>query len=225
MSTIVVFCPNLVGDTVMATPAIRALRHANPKARLIAVVKPQVAATLDGNPWLDDLVRFDPKARDSRFRTFAALKQLRAQRADLAVLFPNSFRSALLAFASGARRRVGYARGGRGHLLTDRLVVPLDAAGQRLPVPAVEYYLALVRHLGCPVSSVRPELFTTPADEAAADEAWSRLGLVGDRPVVCLNTGGAFGPAKSWPEPYFATLARRLVSESGVTRACGLRAE
>ena len=216
MSTIVVFCPNLVGDTVMATPAIRALRHAHPRARLVGVVKPQVAPTLDGNPWLDDLIRFDPKSRDRGFRTCAALARLRGERADLAVLFPNSFRSALLAFASGARRRVGYARGGRGRLLTDRLTVPRDQEGERLPVPAVEYYLALVRSLGCPVSSLRPELFTTADDEAAADRAWSRLGLTADRPVVCFNTGGAFGPAKIWPEPYFSVLARRLVTETGV---------
>jgi heptosyltransferase II len=216
MSTIIVFCPNLVGDTVMATPAIRALRQANPQSRLVGVVKPPIAATLDGNPWLDDLIRFDPKASDHRFRTFAALQHLRNERADLAVLLPNSFRSALLAFASGARRRVGYDRGGRGRLLTDRLTVPRDAQGERLPVPAVEYYLALVRHLGCPVSSLRPELFTTRDDEAAADRAWLHLGLSADRPVVCLNTGGAFGPAKSWPEPYFSALARRLVTETGV---------
>ncbi len=216
MSTIIVFCPNLVGDTVMATPAIRALRQANPMARLVGVVKPPIAGTLDGNPWLDKFIRFDPKASDRRFRTFAALQHLRNERADLAVLLPNSFRSALLAFASGARRRVGYDRGGRGRLLTDRLTVPRDAQGERLPVPAVEYYLALVRHLGCPVSSLRPELFTTRDDEAAADRAWLHLGLSADRPVVCLNTGGAFGPAKSWPEPYFSALARRLVTETGV---------
>ena len=67
------------------------------------------------------------------------------------------------------------------------------------------------------------ELFTTPSDEAAADAAWDRLGLATDRPVVCLNTGGAFGPAKSWPNRYFAELARRLVEEAGasVLVVCG----
>jgi heptosyltransferase-2 len=53
------------------------------------------------------------------------------------------------------------------------------------------------------------------ADEQAADRAWSELGLSG-APVVCLNTGGAFGPAKSWPSEYFGILARRLVDEKGV---------
>jgi heptosyltransferase-2 len=221
--TFLVFCPNLVGDTVMATPALRALRRAYPDERIVGVIKPHVAPTLDGNPWLDALVRFDPRARDRGHRTLAAWSRLRAERADVAVLLPNSFRSALLAIAAGARRRVGYARGGRGVLLTDRLAVPRDADGRRKPVPAVESYLALVRRLGCRVDSVRPELFTTPDDEAAADRAWARLGLAGDRPVVCLNTGGAFGPAKSWPSPYFATLARRLAVEAGarVLVVCG----
>ena len=221
--TIVVFCPNLVGDTVMATPAIRSIRDANPTARLVGVIKPHVAPTLDGNPWFDALVRFDPKARDRRHRTLGALKLLRAEGAELAVLLPNSVRSALLAFASGIPRRVGYARGGRGVLLTDRLTVPRQPDGRRKIVPAVEYYLAIARHLGYRVDSVRPELATTADDEAAADAAWAALGLGSDRPVVCLNTGGAFGPAKSWPEPYFSALARRLADEAGarVLVVCG----
>lgn len=214
--TIVVFCPNLVGDTVMATPAIRTLRKAHPAARLVGVIKPHVAPTLDGNPWFDALIHLDPKARDPRHRTLGALALLRAERAELAVLMPNSIRSALIAFAAGITRRVGYARGGRGVLLTDRLAVAREADGQRKVVPAVEYYLALVRHLGCRVESIRPELATTADDEAAADLAWTTLNLRSEKPVVCINTGGAFGPAKNWPEPYFAELARRLATTAGV---------
>ena len=213
---IVVFCPNLVGDTVMATPALRALRRGYPGARLIGVIKPHVAPTLDGTPWLDEIIGFDPASRNRSARTAAVWNRLRRERADLAVLFPNSFRSALLAWSSGIARRVGYARGGRGVLLTDRLPVTRDATGARLPMPAVEYYLALVRRLGCPVDSVRPELATTLADEDEAAEACETLGLTDDAPIVCLNTGGAFGPAKSWPVASFVSLARRLVMEAEV---------
>jgi heptosyltransferase-2 len=213
---IVVFCPNLVGDTVMATPALRALRNGFPGARIVGVIKPHVAPTLDGNPWLDELMLFDPRSRDPELRVLATVAKLRAERAEIALLLPNSFRAALLAFAAGMRQRVGYARAGRGALLTAHLSVARDQQGRRLPVPAVEYYLALARLLGCRVDSVRPELFTTPDDESAAERAWSSLGLLADRPVVCLNTGGAFGPAKSWPTPSFAALARRLVHELGV---------
>lgn len=213
---LVVFCPNLIGDTVMATPVLRALRSGYPEATLLGVIKPHVAPTLDGTAWLDGLIRFDPNARDPAHRTRAVRSRLRAERAEVAVLLPNSFRSALLAWSAGIPRRVGYARGGRGVFLTDRLTVPRDDAGRRLPVPAVDYYLALVRKLGVRVDSNRTELATTSDDEAAADRAWSALGLTPDRPVVCLNTGGAFGPAKSWPVSSFSALARRLVEVTGV---------
>ncbi len=216
-STVLVFCPNLVGDTVMATPAFHALREGFAGSRIVAVVRPKVAPTLDGGPWFDDRVGFDPRSGRPEERAGAVLRRLRAERADLAVLFPNSFRSALMAWRSGARRRVGYARGGRGFLLTDRLVVPRDDRGQIRPSPIVDYYREIPRALGCSVDGPRIELFTTPEDEAAADRAWARLGLPRSGPVVCLNTGGAFGPAKSWPAEHFADLARRLVDESGVS--------
>jgi heptosyltransferase II len=220
---IAVFAPNLIGDTVMATPTLRALRAGYPGAEIAVVIKPHVAPTLDAAPWIDRVIAFAPNAKDPANRSAALLRTLRTGRFDLAVLMPNSFRSALMARLGGARRRVGYARGGRGLLLTDRLTPPKDARGDFTPTPIVEYYLALARHLGCPVESVRLELFTTEADEHAADAAWNRLNLSGTQPVVCLNTGGAFGPAKSWPTGHFATLSRRLVDEAGasVLVVCG----
>ena len=56
---IAVFCPNLIGDTVMATPAFRALRRGFSDARLTAIIKPRVWPTLEGTSWFDELIRFD----------------------------------------------------------------------------------------------------------------------------------------------------------------------
>lgn len=213
---IAVFSPNLIGDTVMATPAFRALRTGFPGASMTLVVKPGVAPTLDGSSWFDDRILYDAKSKDARYRTWFVVRQLRSRRFDLAILFPNSIRSSIVAWLGGAKRRVGYARDARGLLLTDRLTPPRDSSGNRLPTPAVEYYLAIARRLGCPVESTRPRLFTTDSDRQSADEAWERLGLPPGARVVCLNTGGAFGPAKSWPTEHFADLARRLAEELGV---------
>jgi heptosyltransferase-2 len=213
---IAVFCPNLIGDTVMATPTFRALRRGFPGAELSSVIRPQVAPTLDGTDWFDERVLFDHRSEDAGQRMVSVVRQLRQSRFDLAVLLPNSFRSALVSRLAGIRRRLGYERHGRGILLTDVLHHTVDAVGRRLPSPIVDTYLNLARHLGCPVESNRLELATTPADEAAADRAWAELGLTGVEPVVCLNTGGAFGPAKNWPTEHFADLARRLVEQSGV---------
>jgi heptosyltransferase-2 len=213
---IAVFCPNLIGDTVMATPAFRALRLGLPDARLTAIIKPRVWPTLEGTSWFDELIHFDSASTDRGERMVPVVRRLRRARFDVAVLFPNSIRSAWIAWLADIPRRVGYVRHGRGLLLTDRLHYPRDAAGRRLPTPIVESYLKLARRLGCPVDYVRTELATTCDDEAAADGAWSRLGLDSGKRVVCFNTGGAFGPAKTWPSTHFARLALRLADEAGV---------
>ena len=87
---------------------------------LIGVIKPQVAPTLDGSPWFDDRIFFDHRSSNRRSPhrrwSFAGCA---ASGFDLAVLLPNSFRLGLVAWLAGIPERVGYARHGRGCLLTD----------------------------------------------------------------------------------------------------------
>jgi len=220
---IAVFCPSLIGDTVMATPTFRALRREFPDAKLTAILKPNVAPVLDGTVWFDETIMFHPRAKHRDQRTPALMKRLRADRPDAAVLLPNSMRTAWISWRAGVPRRVGYDRYGRGLLLTDRPQPPRDESGGLLPFPAVEYYLALARVLGCRGVEPQLELATTPTDEAAADAACQALGIDPGRDLICLNNGGAFGPAKSWPNGYFAFLARRLADEMGasVVVLCG----
>jgi heptosyltransferase-2 len=179
-------------------------------------MKPTVADTLENGPWFDEVLLFDPSSRRPDLGMNSLLRRLRSCRYDLAVLLPNSFRSAAIACLAGIPRRVGYARGWRNFLLTDRLPPPRAADGTRLPTPAITYYLDITRHLNCRVDSVKTELYTTAADEHAADLVWSHFGLPWDKSVVCLNTGGAFGPAKNWPTEHFSALARHLAVEAGV---------
>jgi heptosyltransferase-2 len=220
---IAVFCPNLIGDTVMATPTFRAVRQHFPDSWITAIVRPSVAPVLSGSLWFDEIVISYHGSNRYDQRTAGVVRRLRQARHDLAILLPNSFRVALTAWMAGIPQRIGYVRYGRGILLTDRLAPLRDAAGKLRPTPIVEYYLALARALGCESRSLQLELATTPDDEAAADMAWSNLGLGNLEPVVCLNTGGAFGPAKSWPNSSFAALARRLVddNEASVLVLCG----
>ena len=68
---------------------------------MLGVIKPHVAPTLDGAPWFDGLLPFDPRSRDPSHRARAVVRRLRAARPDLAVLLPNSFRSALTGVPEG----------------------------------------------------------------------------------------------------------------------------
>jgi heptosyltransferase-2 len=219
---IAVFLPNWIGDAVMATPALRALRQHFADAQLIAILRPYIAGVLEGAPWFDHhwvLDRCGPWAE----RWPAVATRLRRQQVDLAVLFPNSFRSAWVAWLGNCRRRVGYVRYGRGPLLTDRLQPARDPRGRLLPSPILDAYERLVETAGCPRPSKRLELFTTAADETAADAVWRQAGFDRNSEVICLNPGAAFGAAKHWPAASFAQLTQQFVDQrgSGVLVLCG----
>jgi heptosyltransferase-2 len=149
---------------------------------------------------------------------------LRKARFDTLVLLTNSFRSALMAWASGAPARVGYARNGRGPLLTHKLYCP-RVGRRRLPSPVIDSYLQLAYALGCEPQSHRLQLATLEADEAAADAVWNKWNLPSGDQVVMLNSGGAYGASKLWPAEYFAQLARRIATTKGlaVLVSCGPR--
>lgn len=216
-----VFLPNWVGDAVMATPALRALRAHYSGARFIGVLKPYVAGVMAGGDLIDTIVPASGGPWSQGIAAVAA--RLRRERIDLAVLFPNSLRSALTAWLGGCKRRVGYARYGRSQLLTDVLPPIRDADGKLQPSPVLDAYNRLAEQAGCPRPGRRMELFTTPADEAAVDAVWDRAGFNGWREVICLNPGAAFGASKFWPVEHFAALAHELAARrrAGVLVLCG----
>lgn len=221
---LVVFCPNLIGDTVMATPFMRSLRAGFPSATIHAVVKPVVRPVLDGLDCVDQAILLDHRSANSDFHPRSVINEIKNLKAELAVLLPNSFRSAVVAWRSGINRRVGYARGGRGLLLTERVTTPNRTARGFAPMPVVEYYMRLAQHLNCPDMGRFLEQKTTGDDERAADEASERLNLRVANPLIIFNTGGAFGPAKNWPVTHFAELAQmlvRLIPAAKVAVICG----
>lgn len=218
---VAVFVPNWIGDAVMATPALRALRRHFPGARIVGLARPYVAAVFEGGDWFDERL---PAHDDSwTHGVVATAMLLRKRRIDLAVLLPNSFRPALTAWLGGCRRRVGYARYGRAPLLTDALTDVFDETGKRIPSPALDAYNRIVEHLGCPSPGYQMELYTTPRDEATADAVWRQTGFFPHTRVVCLNPGAAFGSAKHWPSDYFVRLAQSLADDQscGVLVLCG----
>jgi heptosyltransferase-2 len=202
-----IFLPNWVGDVVMATPAIRALRQYAGSGRLIGIMRPYVAEVLAGTSWLDETIIYDKPPGRLSLASPQVYRTLRAARFDRILLLTNSFRTAWMAWRSGAAERIGYAGNMRGGLLTKSL------PRSRRPVATIDGYLQLAAAAGASPRARELELVTTPDEEQAADAVWKLLGLPpGDR-VVVLNSGGAYGTAKRWPAEYFAELARRIVAD------------
>lgn len=206
---ILVTIPSWVGDVVMATPALAALRRRFPTARLVHLLRPYVQGVLEGLGFADEVIHW-PSANPQPGQPIGSrglVQRLRRERFDLAVLLTNSFRSALVTCLGGVRHRLGYRRDGRSLLLTNHLDPPRD--GRRfVPVPALDYYNALARLAGCAEPGDRLVLATSPADEAAIDQRLSPTSR--NRPLIALNPGANYGSAKCWPPEYYARLADTL---------------
>jgi len=221
MKRLAVFLPNWIGDVVMATPAIRALRSHFAGFELVAVCKPYVSGMVDGSPWFDAIVPFDHRGT-SEARFVGALRALRRFRPEAAALFPNTFRAALLARIAGCRTAVGFARHGRDLLLTKRLYAERDSKGGFRPSPVMDDYNRIARTLGTPEPGHRMELFATPNGEAAAEHFWKAAGLHRFANIIGLNPGGAFGTSKHWPTAHFVEVARHFAGRGhGVLVLCG----
>jgi heptosyltransferase-2 len=211
---ILVILPRWVGDLVMTTPMLRALRaHVGADARITGVLKAHFAEILAGTDWLDDVVPYDRRGRSPAVRFPAVVRTLRARRFDTALVVPNSLSTAALAWSAGARRRVGFAGHWRRLLLTDVLAPPRRAGRIDLQSPT-RSAMAVAERIGVPAGSLRPELATTAADEQLASDVLARL-FPGrpSGPLAVFNDNGAFGPSKSWGEEKFAALARFLLDK------------
>jgi heptosyltransferase-2 len=154
-------------------------------------------------------------------------RELAREQFDLAILFQNAFRAALLAWWAGIPRRAGYRTDARGFLLTDAVRVP--RAGE-IPPHQSFYYLESLRRLGLlETLPAAPEVRLT-ADRAAEKRVERLLSQVlakpAQRPRIAVVPGAAFGSAKRWLPERFAALAERLVERSGAAvLVCGTAEE
>lgn len=211
-----IILPNWIGDVVMATPTLRALRkHVSGDGKIVGIMRPYVAQVLAGNPWLDETICYSKKKSDTALSGFQLRRRLQAANLDAVVLLTNSLRTAWMAWRSGARERIGYSRDVRGWMLTTKLYEPRQG-GKISPLPQIDSYLNIAYAMGCAQESSQLELSTREEDEAQADRVWEQLGLPEGEKVVVFNSGGAFGAAKDWPTEYFAELAQRLVRRNGM---------
>lgn len=194
-----------LGDIVHALPAAAALRDTFPHARVDWVVETKWARVLEGNPDLSEVIELDRKSPEGMMGT---VRRLRAANYTSAVDFQALYKSALLAFASGAPERIGfkssYAREGLASwFYTDRL----DPRGAH----KVEHNLGLVRRAGALASKPRFPLAVHASDHERISSELAAHGL-GD--FFVLNPGGGWR-SKCWPAERYGELHRKLAERYG----------
>jgi heptosyltransferase II len=208
---VLVVAPNWLGDAVMALPALADIRRAYAQARLIVAARPSVALLYSMVPGVDAtmVTQWRGSVTDRR-RMQEDVRQLLAEQVERAILFPNSFASALLLHRARVRDRWGYAADFRRPLLTRAVRRPRGSRHQGA------YYQHLIRELGIPTGALEPAL-TVPG--SAVEEARALLRTRGwdeSRPILVVAPGAAYGTAKRWLPRHFAALISRVIRETGV---------
>lgn len=223
-------CPNHVGDVVMATPGLAALRAAHPAAEIVAQLPAPLAPLLEGAGLVDAIWPL-PSPSAGRLALFREARRIAAHHFDLGVAIPESISSALLMRLGCVRHVVGFARDPlRSALLHER--VPADPAwGRRRLVSRERFVLRLVEAVGAKPAAGPPRLVlaTTEQEALRLDAVMRPLGLPLDalrtaRPVV-IAPGAGYGDAKCWPPESFGALADALIARGRVVVLVGAPGE
>jgi heptosyltransferase II len=204
MQRILIVAPAWVGDCVMTHGLLVQLKvqHAHAKIDVfagkgVAAVyrrMPEVASIVD-NPFAHGALRLSARRQCG--------KALAANNYDLAIVLPNSFKSALVPWFAGVKNIRGFRGEKRGWIMHD--CRDLDA--NALPTMAARFAA-----LAYPPST-NPSTYTVKnpqlkIDEMAVDALLSRLSIDSSKPIIALCPGAEYGPAKRWPAAHFAALAK-----------------
>ena len=205
--TVLVACPNWVGDVVMATPTFGCLRESFPQSRVIGLIRRYARGVVEDGPWFDDIIEQNDKTARG---FFDLIYQLRRLKPDLAVVLPNSFRSAIIARLGGARRIYGYRRNGRSILMSGG-PRPRRENNHITPRPMAEYYMEICRWLNFDrPSQLKPRLFCSDTTLKKGARIIESYGIRPADMVIGMNPGARFGSSKCWPPEHFGRLAEMI---------------
>jgi lipopolysaccharide heptosyltransferase II len=200
--------PSALGDIVHALPVLSALRQQWPGAHITWVVNRAYEPLLTGHPDLDATLPFDRAAvRRTPLMLMSFARALRAGRFDLAIDLQGLLRTGLMAWASGAARRVGFAaaREGAARFYTDHVDVP-----DRDRIHAVDRYWRVAEAVGAGGATPR---FVVPLGDGARRQARAMVAAL-VRPLIAVAVGARW-PTKRWPPEAFAAAVRTVVEYHG----------
>jgi heptosyltransferase-2 len=199
-----------IGDVLLSTPVIKAMRDSYPNAYIAMMVSPFAKDIVDGNPYLDEVIIYDKGAKHkSWMRSIKFACNLKKKRFDLSLILHPTNRVHLVTFFAGIPRRIGYDRK-MGILLTDRLKHTKELGEKH----ELEYNLDLVRYLG--IEPKDKELFMPikPESEEWLKELFRQEGINNHDRLLAIHPAASC-PSKIWPNERFAELADRLAQKYG----------
>ncbi len=195
-----------IGDIVISTPVLEALRQRFSDAVIDYLGDRQGVSLLLRNPFVNDIIPYDFLAPGIKEQIRVA-RLLRKRKYDVAIdLFGNP-RSAILMLLSGAKMRIGGNFGWRGRTYTHPITI-------RERLTAVDFHLRYLKPLGIESRQMRPRIFLTGEDIDASAKYLESIGVDNSKPKVGFHVGATW-PAKVWPPENFARLASLVCNRLG----------
>lgn len=202
---ILVKAVNWLGDLVMSGPALHAICDTFPDAHLAVLVRSELASFFDGALWVKEVIPYRLRGGPGGlFDQLSIINRIRAGRFDLAVVFPNSFQSALWVTLAGVQRRAGYVADGRGFMLTHKV----EPRAEFERVHQAYHWLAMVAETIGAAGDAKAYHLDVNQQSREKMRVW--LANRRTRPesaLVALAPVAAYGPAKEWPPERYAALA------------------
>lgn len=199
-----------LGDVLLSTPVIKALREEFPQSYIAMLVSSYSKDAVEGNPYLDEVILLDKEREHKNWlRSFKLVRKIKKKKFDLALVLHPTNRAHLMVFLSGIPRRIGYDRK-LGFLLTDR-IKHAKQLGER---HESEYSLDLARYLGIEPDDNKLFMPIIPESEKWVRELFRQEGINETDKLLALNPAASC-PSKIWPTERFARLADRLAQKYG----------
>ena len=207
MKNVLIIKLRYIGDVLLATPTVRAIKAARPDVRVTMMVNRGTEDVLSGNPDLDEIMVLDKGSLAAQSRLIAGL---RARQFDTVIDLTDGDRSAFLTRISGAPVRIGFndEHRWRGRYYTE-VVQPVPGVRHR-----IDRDLEALKPMNIQAGSQNPQLWLSPEEEKSAEQLLDELGIQRSQSMVILQPGARYW-FKAWPPERFAELADRLISQYG----------
>ncbi len=195
-----------IGDVVLTTPAIRAVRQSLPESFLAMMVRPYSVEVVKNNPHLDEVIVYDKRGKHKTFwNSFKFVRDLRKKEFDLAFVFHPTNRVNIITFLAGIPERIGYNRK-CGFLLTKKLPDEKFKGEKH----EIEYNLEVIAARGISAANKEVEMVVSQEEENFALKFFQGNGLDRKIPLVAIQPGASC-PSKRWPVERFAEVGKKLM--------------
>ncbi len=205
--------PDRIGDVVLSTPVIAAIKHYYPNAEVYFLVRDHVLPVVKHNALLSGILVYYPYTTHKGFSGFwKLLKEIRKHKFQIAITLQVSFFVSMAMFYSGIRYRIGPYSKWYSFFIFNR---GIRQARSTVEMHEADYNLMLLRRIGIRVPSrqFQPNITVDAEAKQRMREFLKKEGLEESTPFVVVHPGMG-GSALNWPEGYYVDLIQRILTRS-----------